>query len=217
MPVLRDNGPYIWTTWLTKLLTGENSCEWASWFKSQYAGHSWEKIPSNFDFASWQIDHTALLNAVRQEWEAKGYTVFSEDQNSFTLRGQTATLGGKPDLIARRGQQGVIIDVKTGMALPSHSAQVMLYLYAVPRALLQYRDLHFQGQVVYGDHHVEVPASAIDDTFVSTLTGLIRRLASSDPARRVPSARECGLCDITAQDCPDRMDDESTGGTTEDF
>ena len=37
MPQRRDQ-PYIWTTWLPKLLTGENSCEWAIWFKANYQG-----------------------------------------------------------------------------------------------------------------------------------------------------------------------------------
>ena len=26
--------PYIWVTWLTKLLAGEAQCDWASWFKA---------------------------------------------------------------------------------------------------------------------------------------------------------------------------------------
>ncbi len=29
MPEARTD-PYIWVTWLTKLLAGENSCEWAT-------------------------------------------------------------------------------------------------------------------------------------------------------------------------------------------
>ncbi len=217
MPVLREYGPYVWITWLTKLLAGENSCEWASWFRSQYETRSWDKVPSTFDPATWQVKHTALLNEVRQEWEDKGYTVFSENQNQFYLRGQLATLGGKPDLIARRGQQGVIIDVKTGMESPSHSVQVMLYMYAVPKGLHQNKGMRFKGQVVYENHAIDIPASSIDDTFVTNVSDLIKRLGSSTPARRVPSARECGFCNITSQDCPDRMDDESTGGTTEDF
>ena len=35
MPVLHKEGPYIWPTWLTKLLTGDDSCEHTSWFKTQ--------------------------------------------------------------------------------------------------------------------------------------------------------------------------------------
>ena len=30
MPVLRKDHPYIWITWLTRLLAGESSCELAS-------------------------------------------------------------------------------------------------------------------------------------------------------------------------------------------
>ena len=51
MARLRDGGPYIWATWLTKLLAGEDSCEWSSWFKSQYDSRTWEKAPSNYDLA----------------------------------------------------------------------------------------------------------------------------------------------------------------------
>lgn len=217
MATPRNYGPYIWVTWLTRLLTGEDSCEWASWFRSQHDGNSWEKAPSTFDLAGWQLKHTALLNTVRQEWEDKGFTVFSENQNQFHLRGKLATLGGKPDLIARRGKQGVIIDVKTGQASPSHSIQVMLYMYAIPRGLRQYKGIKVNGQVVYHDHAVPIPTSSIDDTFISNITDLVKRLASATPARRVPSSRECQFCNITSLDCPDRIDDGLGEGTTEDF
>ena len=36
MAVPRET-PYIWTTWLPRLLTGENSCEWAVWFKAHHS------------------------------------------------------------------------------------------------------------------------------------------------------------------------------------
>ena len=35
MPQRREH-PYIWATWLPRFLTGENSCEWAVWFKANY-------------------------------------------------------------------------------------------------------------------------------------------------------------------------------------
>ena len=41
--MLRQDGPYIWVTWLTKLLVGENSCEWSAWFRAQHEGWSWEQ------------------------------------------------------------------------------------------------------------------------------------------------------------------------------
>ena len=40
MPVLRKDGPYIWVTWLNKLITGDQSCEWAYWFRTQFDSNS---------------------------------------------------------------------------------------------------------------------------------------------------------------------------------
>ena len=48
MPKRRDH-PYIRATWLPRLLTGENSCEWAIWFKAYHQG--WAKPPSDFNQA----------------------------------------------------------------------------------------------------------------------------------------------------------------------
>ena len=218
MAELRLNGPYMWVTWLTKLLVGENSCEWAAWFRSHHEGWSWNKVPSTFDQAAWQMAHTAKINESRRQLEKQGYTVFTENQNSFVLRGRSAALGGKPDLIARKGDVGTVIDIKTGQPSPSHSAQVMLYMYAISRALGQYRGVTFDGKVVYTDHTVEIPASAVDEKFVANISQLILRLASPIPARKVPSRMECGFCNITSADCPERVDDDTRKeGETGDF
>ena len=48
MAELRKHGPYIWVTWLTRLLAGENSCEWAAWFRAQHESWSWTRVPSGF-------------------------------------------------------------------------------------------------------------------------------------------------------------------------
>ena len=61
--------------------------------------------------------------------------------------------------------------------------------------------------------------TAVDDQFVQNLGALIRRLSADKPARRVPSPQECRFCDITAADCPERVDEgsEPKGETTADF
>ena len=84
MPLPREN-PYIWVTWLAKLLAGESSCEWSAWFRAHY--QDWAKPPSDFNQAQWMLDHTALVNQARESREKLGYTVFTENQNSFRLRG----------------------------------------------------------------------------------------------------------------------------------
>ena len=213
----RRESPYIWATWLAKLLAGENSCEWASWFRSHY--QDWAKPPTDFDQAQWMLEHTALVNQARESREKLGYTVYTEAQNAFRLRGKFATLAGKPDLIAVKGQDVVIIDAKTGKPSPAHSAQVMIYQYAVPKALDRYRGMEFRGHVIYPDANVQIPASGIDGKFVERLGALIRRLAAETPARKVPSTQECRWCDITKADCPERVEREADGheGITQDF
>ena len=193
--------PYTCATWLARLLAGEAHCEWAGWFRAHY--QDWIKPPSDFDSTQWILNHTALVNREQERLEELGYTVYVENQNSFRLRGQQATLAGKPDLIAVNGPDAVIIDAKTGRPSPHHAAQVIIYQYAVPRALTQYQGIQFNGQVVYPDAKVSVPASSTDGEFVRNLGALIRRLANDAPARRVPRSAECRLCDITSADCPE--------------
>ena len=77
----------------------------------------------------------ALLNRIHGDLENEGKTVFTENQNHFSLRGTSATLGGKPDLITTSGSNGIIYDAKTGKPSPSHHIQLMVYMYAIPRAL----------------------------------------------------------------------------------
>ncbi len=215
--LLRD-GPYFWVTWLKKLLAGENPCEWASWFRACHEGGSWEQVPSDFDRAGWQMAHTAMVNEAREGWEELGYKVFTERQNHFALKGGAGTLGGQPDFIVRSGDSGTIIDVKTGKPSASHVVQVMLYMYAVPKAIGRHQGVVFDGQVAYTDHAVDIPAAAVDDKFVERLSQLIGQLASDAPARRVPSPGECRFCPITAADCPDRAaEDGFEEGVTTDF
>ena len=218
MAQLRANGPYIWVTWLPKLLSGLNSCEWASWFKAQHYSDSWARMPSDFDLSKWLTAHTALLNESRVTWERKGYSALTEGQNHFNLRGNSAVLAGKPDLVARKGDGVKIIDAKTGRPSPADALQVMIYMYALPRALERYRGLKLTGQVVYSDHVVNIPAEAVDEAFVRNMGQLITRLASEMPARRVPSPGECRFCEITPADCPERAEESPPEeGTTDDF
>ena len=48
MPQQREH-PYIWTTCLPRLLTGESNCQWAIWFKVHHQG--WAEPPSDFNQA----------------------------------------------------------------------------------------------------------------------------------------------------------------------
>ena len=205
------SGPYIWATWLARLLVGDASCEWAAWFRAHYK--EFERMPGDFDAVAWQIRHTAILNEVRDRLEAGGSSVLTENQCHFSLRGNSgAVIGGKPDLVAfGEDNRAIVYDVKTGQRRPSDAAQVMIYMYALPY-VSRYRGMSFEGRVVYADGgEIEIAASAVNDSFRADLHALIRRVTAADAPRRRPSAFECKMCDITPNDCPDRMDADTDG------
>ena len=102
------------------------------------------------------LNHTVLLNKRKAEWELSHYSVAIEGQNRFQLRGRSATLAGKLDLITQRDSQAVIVDAKTGQDSPSHVVQVMIYLYAIPRAMEQYQNLKLRGQATYLDEAISL-------------------------------------------------------------
>ena len=64
-------------------LAGENSCEWATWFRARHESGSWEQVPGDFDRAGWQMAHTAMVNDSREHWEALGYAGSWRDDLAF--------------------------------------------------------------------------------------------------------------------------------------
>lgn len=211
MAARRRDRPYIWVTWLTRLLAGEVNCEWASWFRTEYEGNSWEKSPSGFDLVRRRVGNTDMLRKCAQEHSQQGYGVTKENQNSFTLQGETATRAGKPDLVARLGDQVKVIDVKTGRPRASDQVQVMLYMYLLPLVCPEFLGCPINGQVVYGNQVVDIPAESVDDSFVASAREMVSRVASVEPAMKVPSSSECRYCEITVADCPDRVKEPVSG------
>ena len=207
MPALRENGPYVYPTWLPKLLAGLDRCEWKTWFQVHHDGKSWEKLDSGFNLTRYNIEHTELLRLCTEEYEQRGYSVTVERQNDFRLNLAGATISGRPDLVASRDDETIIVDVKAAKPNPSHEIQVMLYMAWLPLADRRYQDSRLQGQVYYAeDQGIDIPTSAVDERFKDITAGLISRLASKTPARKVPSASECRFCPISAQYCPDRRE-----------
>ena len=125
-------------------------------------GHheNWAKPPSDFDSARWMLNHTALVNRERELRERLGYTIQGENQNLFRLRGNAATLADKPDLIAEKDNDVVVIDAKTTRPSPAHRVLVIFYRNAVPRALDQYRGKDVKGHVRYPEANLATPRGA---------------------------------------------------------
>ena len=207
---VRRNFPYVWVTWVSKLMSGEDFCEWAHWFKANHEGNSYDKVPSDFNTARWQLVHTELVNKTRHEYESIGYKVSVQHQNLLKLKGNSALLSGIPDLLAVKDTDVVVMDVKTGQPSPTHAIQVMTYMYAVSKSNVVSITPEVSGKLVYQDHVVDIPALAVDEEFISRLAKVILDLCKVDPPIKTPSVRECGFCNITSNDCSARIENDST-------
>ena len=73
MPRPRPN-PYMYATWIAKSIVGEKNCLWAPWFKNRY--RDYQRLPIPFDTATWNMEHTDLLNEVTDRLGAPGGHVF---------------------------------------------------------------------------------------------------------------------------------------------
>ncbi len=223
MTIKRDN-LYVWVTWLSRIMSGDDSCLWSRWFKINHQGY--EKAPNDFDTVGWLIRHTELVNRLADEYESKGWSIRIEGQNAFKmdwyLTDKTPVIiSGKADIIGRNyaenygtpGNRILVIDAKTGKPKISDRFQVLLYMlfeefeflsgFAKPQ---EASIPLIEGLIVYADYSPqEIPARMLDTKFRDAVTYWLDIIAGVVP-RRVPSKSECRFCDITAADCPERIE-----------
>lgn len=195
--------PYVWVTWITKLLSGDAYCEWAAWFRTHY---TYAKRPSDFDLTAWKAQHGEMVRARVALLKSEGYTVYVGDQNKFRLRGETVTLGGSPDIVAIKGNDALVIDCKTGQQRDSDFFQVFVYMLALPLTRHPASNSTLRGEVQYRDRSVPIPPERITPELREGFRSLMRRISASPPAVKVPSYSECRDCDIDVADCPDRVE-----------
>jgi len=205
MATKRTGLPYIYVTWLAKLLGGQQ-CLWSAWFKSHFKYDKYEE--QAMDLVKWNRDHTALMARRRKALEAEGWTVFVEDQNAFRLEGKTAVIAGKPDIVAVKDDQVLVVDGKTGRQRESDIWQVLFYLYALPKSRPDLVGV-LCGEVEYksGECLTVTPEELADR--MSAIVDLIRIVSADTPPKRTPSRPECKVCNIGPRDCPARIGAET--------
>jgi len=206
------SGLYVWVTWLARLMSAESNCQWGMWFKTHY---DYTRSPSHFDLTAWLAEHTRLVDELAKERLKLGEKCFRENQNQFRVKRKSGLIiSGKPDLITVDSKDHYsVYDLKTGNPKQSDVMQVMLYMALLPMSPLC-SGRRLDGHLVYkSGQRSTIPSTAIDATFINNISYFLGLLEQKDPPPKMPHPHECRFCDITVQDCADKI--ESTEEETE--
>lgn len=224
MPKKQRDCPFCWPSWISKLVAGEDQCIWKYWFKSHFM---YDKTSSDFNLAMWNVKHTDLVRTRRDALERLGYKVFLEEQNSFKItlpmddeQTKFITISGKADIVAIGQEEDekvtglmhdiyLVEDAKTGSCKTSDHIQVMLYMMWLPLGIPKYKGKKFSGTIVYklGIPNVDIPAEAAEDESLKRIIwNTVNQITGDEvDCRKVPSRKECGWCDISCENCNERM------------
>lgn len=216
--------PYIWVSWITGLLAGDDHCEWAAWFKAHHQRYDKVVRGDGARLAQWQGEHATLVRQLAAEARDAGYTPYLESQNKFELRGRVAVLAGKADLVKVRlpdlvngldpgaAVDAVVVDAKTGAEKAKDIWQVFLYMRFLPlvhdvlKPFAKAGKLVLHGEVAYNTGRIEFGPREITESTAGRMTTLIEKIAAATEPQRVPSAAECAYCDIGRTHCPVRVE-----------
>ena len=215
-PIARGGRPYIWVTWLAKLLGGDQ-CVWKVWFLAHYK-HAKLAEKDAERLAEWNRDHNAMMRAHKALLEEEGWDVQTERE--FRLEGKTATIAGKEDLVATMPGHILVVDGKTGRRRDADFWQVLIYLYARLHAPTKPDErIKLSGMVLYKSGSLVDVRIADVDRREPELLHVISQVAGDTPPARNPSRFECEKCSIRAEDCPVRYNAarDSSELTTEAF
>ena len=193
--------PYIWPSWLTRLLSGEDLCWWKAWAKANFKVTKTPDDPDREDFfKEWNEKHDAITKRRADEFRAQGYDVRIEEEGQFKLRGVGADVAGKPDIVAIKDRHAIVTDAKSGKKRDSDHWQVLIYLFALPLTWGRGLFDDIRGEVEYTDGTVQV--RVLGPVERQQIVDAIKKVTGPAPDA-APSAQECKYCDVAK--CPVRF------------
>jgi hypothetical protein len=198
----RRRKPYVWPSWITKLLAGEDQCLWKVWYKvtHHYAKRPDEPGREDF-FREYNEKHDAIVRVRAQELRDAGYVVKVEEEGAFKLEGETADVAGKPDIVAIKDREVIVSDAKSGKPRASDHWQVLLYELALVLSWLG-PGYDIKGEVQYRARRDEV--RPLGDAERKKIVAMIKKVSSKEEPAATPSQYECRYCDVAA--CPVRYE-----------
>jgi hypothetical protein len=192
--------PFVWVTWLAKVMAGEVSCHWQAWF--QILNKLDRKRVDTAFLVERQIEHSRMVSYIATQYRQKGIRYWLNTDLKLRLLNDRVTLCGKPDLIIDRPDRLTVIDCKTGSPKQSHTVQVMLYAYMMSQHH-RFGDRPVRGFIAHRGERVEVPA--FPSSFPSQVEYFVEWLVEGGEPSRAPGS-DCMRCPITSDDCPERVE-----------
>ena len=187
--------PYIHPSWLAKYIAGDRQCLYAMYGQANY------KLPkpdSDFDIEGYKLRHQEALDSYAEGLRQTGYTVHTEDVNAFRLISQIgAVISGQPDIIAIKGEEVLVVDIKTGKPASKDIAQVKLYMAVIPAVKVHGIKTIPIGRLVYNNEPYDIEPEDVSSEFKTRVATLIRPVSEDSPPVPVPSAGECRWCPIS--------------------
>jgi hypothetical protein len=158
--------PYIWPTWIAGLVSGDRQCWWAAWFRAHRQDFETTRSGNENRLSQWKAEHADFVRDTADRMVADGWTVTVEDQNKLDVRGEIATVGAKPDIVAEvkppasliraialpEMVEATIVDCKTGRPRESDYWQVVTYVSLATLKGARLYGKRVSGAVVYRDH-----------------------------------------------------------------
>jgi hypothetical protein len=208
--------PYVWTTHVTGYLAGADSCEFKLWFPARFY---FDKVDREFDLVAWTAEHGQMVRERAEHLRADGWSVLVEDQNKFTLKGKAAILAGKPDIVALRDGERLVVDCKTGKERDSDVWQVLLYQFALPLCGHRFTPAGtpIRGEVQYRHRSIHIAPSDFTLAMRDRIVDVLTRIGTREALPKTPSFRECAFCSIPKSECPERVETEPAVAETAAF
>lgn len=185
---------YVWPSWITKLLAGENKCWYAAWYKAHF---KYLKKADDADRADFFAEYTATHDRMTERRAAAmredGWTVKVEKEGEFRIRGDAGDLSGKPDIVAMKRDVAIVIDAKSGKPRQSDHWQVLLYMLFLPMDWMKGFQV-VRGEVEYRDGAVDVRPITQEER--AKIKDALRLVTGKEAPPARPSRNECKFCDV---------------------
>ena len=194
---------------IARLLSDDSACPHRAWFGSR-DGRPRRAVERGRSHAGGDGSHSPAVDETADRLEKRGDDVFPKFRNGFEATGSVSgtRIAGGPDIIARDADGNVTVYVAgTGEPEEVDDVRVRLCMYLLARSNQgRWRGSRMDGCLLYGDgSERRIGADEIDDGFKGMVARVMRQIASDEPAPYLPSVLECGRCELTDDECGERI------------